>query len=51
MNDPIAFFLTWSTYGTWLPGDKRGWTKYQQGWQLGDPIRLLEAEAMMEEDA
>ncbi|QDT62946.1 transposase [Calycomorphotria hydatis] len=24
-NDPIAHFLTWTTYGTWLPGDERGW--------------------------
>ncbi len=25
MADPLAFFLTWTTYGTWLPGDERGW--------------------------
>ena len=24
-DDPLAFFLTWTTYGTWLPGDDRGW--------------------------
>ena len=24
-EDPIAYFLTWTTYGTWLPGDERGW--------------------------
>jgi REP element-mobilizing transposase RayT len=24
--EPLAFFLTWTTYGTWLPGDSRGWT-------------------------
>jgi REP element-mobilizing transposase RayT len=24
-NEPIAYFITWTTYGTWLPGDKRGW--------------------------
>jgi len=29
MDDPIAFFLTmWVTYGTWLPGDARGWVEY-----------------------
>jgi len=22
---PIAYFLTWTTYGSWLPGDDRGW--------------------------
>ncbi|HEX3998701.1 MAG TPA: hypothetical protein VHX65_09150 [Pirellulales bacterium] len=21
----IAFFSAWTTYGTWLPGDARGW--------------------------
>jgi len=21
---PLAYFLTWTTYGTWLPGDRRG---------------------------
>ena len=25
MRDPLAFLLTWTTYGTWLPGDRRGW--------------------------
>jgi REP element-mobilizing transposase RayT len=25
MDEPLAFFLTWTTYGTWLPGDERGW--------------------------
>ncbi len=51
MPDPIAFFLTWSTYGTWLPGDERGWVEYRHGWKLPDPIRQLEAEAIMDEDA
>jgi len=25
-NNPLALFLTWTTYGSWLPGDARGWT-------------------------
>ena len=25
MDEPLAYFLTWTTYGTWLPGDERGW--------------------------
>ncbi|MCR9293502.1 MAG: transposase [bacterium] len=29
-DEPIAFFLTWTTYGTWLPGDERG------SWHQGD---------------
>lgn len=24
-NDLTAFLITWRTYGTWLPGDERGW--------------------------
>ncbi len=24
MSDPIAYFLTWTCYGTWLHGDQRG---------------------------
>ncbi len=50
-DDPIAFFLTWVTYGTLLPGDARGWVEYQHGWQL--PSRQLEAdcESRMSEGA
>jgi REP element-mobilizing transposase RayT len=51
MDDPIAFFLTWNTYGTWLPGDERGWVEYHKGWQLPDPIRELESAALMTEHA
>jgi REP element-mobilizing transposase RayT len=51
MADPIAYFITWSCYGTWLPGDQRGWVEYRKGWQLPDPIKELEAKARMTEDA
>jgi REP element-mobilizing transposase RayT len=50
-DDPLGYFLTWVTYGTWLPGDSRGWVEYRHGWQLPDPIRELEAHAKMTEDA
>ena len=26
-GEPLAYFLTWTTYGTWLPGDGRGWNR------------------------
>ena len=26
-GEPLAYFLTWTTYGTWLPGDERGWSR------------------------
>jgi hypothetical protein len=51
LPDPLAYFLTWNTYGTWLPGDQRGWIEYRRGWQPPDPIRELEAAARMTEDA
>jgi len=51
MNDPIAFFLTITTYGTRLPGDQRGWVEYQKSWQLPDPVLELEAMTRMSEDA
>jgi REP element-mobilizing transposase RayT len=51
MAEPLGYFLTWATYGAWLPGDERGWVEYRRGWQLPDPIRKLEAEARMTEDA
>jgi REP element-mobilizing transposase RayT len=27
MSLPLAYHLTWTTYGTWLQGDERGWVK------------------------
>lgn len=51
MVDPIAYFLTWPTYGTWLPGDARGWIEHRKGWKLPDPILVLEAQAKMRESA
>ena len=51
MPEPLAYFLTWSTYGTWLPGDERGWIEYAHGWQFPDAARMLEAKARMTENA
>jgi REP element-mobilizing transposase RayT len=51
MSDPLAYFVTWATYGTWLPGDERGWVEYRRGLQLPDPSLKLEAAARMTEDA
>jgi REP element-mobilizing transposase RayT len=51
MDDPLGYFLTWNTYGTWLPGDARGWVEYRHGWQLPDAARELEAKARMTEEA
>lgn len=27
MQELIAYMITWTTYGTWLQGDERGWVK------------------------
>jgi len=48
MSDLLAYFLTWTTYGTWLPGDERGWVHHGEGGILpGDPDRVARAEKLM----
>ena len=51
MNDPLAYFLTWTTYGTWLPGDNRGWIKRNEsGVQSSEPgLKKLAKQKMTEE--
>jgi len=38
MTDVITWLITWTTYGTWLPGDSRGWRRRQSGSQLPEPL-------------
>jgi REP element-mobilizing transposase RayT len=40
----LAYFLTWTTYGTWLPGDKRGWVDHSRthGEVVDGPNRILQ---------
>jgi REP element-mobilizing transposase RayT len=33
-----TYFITWTTYGTWLPGDRRGWRDKSQGAMLPKPM-------------
>ena len=49
MPEPLAYFLTWTTYGTWLPGDERGWVRHGKGFQLPDPVIKSAAESRMTE--
>jgi REP element-mobilizing transposase RayT len=49
MPDALAYFLTWTCYGTWLPGDERGWVKYRRGMQLPDPSLMAKATARLAE--
>lgn len=37
-NDPITLFITWTAYGSWLPGDARGWIKWKRGEQRPQPV-------------
>jgi REP element-mobilizing transposase RayT len=50
LPEPLAYFLTWTTYGTWLPGDERGWVERRGKFEA--PNRGLErhAELLQVED-
>ena len=49
MPEPLAYYLTWTTYGSWLPGDERGWVWRGKGFQLPDPQRQARARERMTE--
>ncbi len=36
--DSWTYYITWNTYGTWLPGDARGWRKRGCGQQTPRPL-------------
>lgn len=49
---PETYHLVWTTYGTWLPGDARGWVQSGvQGVQPPDSVRENGARAAMSQDA
>ena len=38
-GEPLGYLITWTTYGTWLPGDERGWhRKDERGLQTPDSL-------------
>lgn len=43
-DDSHAYFLTWTAYGTWLPGDERGWVAKPGVFRFPEPD--LEAAAL-----
>jgi REP element-mobilizing transposase RayT len=48
----LAYHITWTTYGTWLPGDVRGWVKAGVwGIQAPDPTEEAHAREKMAESA
>lgn len=48
-DDPLAYFITWTTYGTWLPGDDRWWVQTGQGHQPPNPSKRRYAASLMTE--
>src|SRR5690349_5009128 len=42
-SPPLAYFLTFHPYGTWLPGDKRGWCRRGGNGERLPPAPRLEA--------
>ena len=51
-GEALAYFLTWTTYGTWLPGDERGWNdKHEPGLKPPNPLFVEMAESRMTEPA
>lgn len=49
MSEPLAFLLTWTVYGTWLPGDERYWVKKCAGFQPPNSARKAAAAALLKE--
>jgi REP element-mobilizing transposase RayT len=49
MPDPLAYLLTWTTYGTWLPGDDRGWVRRGKGLQTPQFETLTRAATKLRE--
>ena len=51
-DEPLAYFLTWTTYGTWLPGDDRSWSrKGESDIQPPNQLFVAMAESRMKEPA
>lgn len=48
-GEPIAYFITWTCYGTWLPGDERGWWRKGGDWQPANELFREMAAAEMKE--
>jgi len=54
MPKPLAYFITWTTYGTWLPGDTRWWVDKQGSaatpYREPDQERVLLARRLMKRE-
>src|SRR5688572_28029690 len=48
----LAYHLIWTTYGSWLPGDARGWVESEHSGVLPpDPDREDRARELMADEA
>lgn len=47
-DEAIAYFITWTTYGTWLPGDQRGWWRKGELQSPNELFRKMAAAKMKE---
>ncbi len=50
-KEVLGYFLTWTTYGSWLPGDQRGWYEKPGFFREPDPEKRRDAEILMTESA
>jgi REP element-mobilizing transposase RayT len=51
MNDVYHMLITWTNYGTWLPGNERGWRKRNIGVQIPRPLLEQWCRAQLKGDA
>ena len=51
MGEPLAYLLTWTTYGTWLPGDERSWVDEGKGIQQPNSKTRHEAQRKLAESS
>jgi REP element-mobilizing transposase RayT len=47
-GEPIAYFITWTSYGTWLPGDERGYWRKGEWRPPNELFREMAASEMKE---
>jgi hypothetical protein len=51
IDDYFHVLITWTTYGTWLPGDGRGWHRRTGGVQVPRPLLEQWCRAQMKGEA
>ena len=51
MLETKCYFITWTTYGTWLPSDARGWRHKHRGPQISKPLLERWSRAQMKGEA